>query len=120
MLTMRRFLIALVALTSVAVGSAVAHTSVVATSITENARLTVAPGTFTVEFSAPVGLASVALNDGTGASVPLSFGPTQQMAARHTITLPALPAGSYTLSWRTIARDGHAMQGSLHFVVSGD
>lgn len=118
---MKRLLIALAALTlpTVAAGPAVAHTSVVSTSISENARLAAAPDTFTVEFSAPVGLASVALNNAEGSSVPLSFQPTRQMAARHTIALPNLGAGSYTLSWRTIARDGHAMQGSLHFVVSG-
>jgi methionine-rich copper-binding protein CopC len=118
---MRRFLVALAALIlpMFVAGPALAHTSVVATSIAENARLTAAPETFTVEFSAPVGLVSVALNNAEGTSLPLSFRPTQQLAARHTIALPNVPVGSYTLSWRTIARDGHAMQGSLHFVVSG-
>ena len=98
---------------------ALAHTSVVSTSIAENARVTTAPQTFTVEFSAPVGLAGVTLTDANGGAIPLAFQPTRQMMARHTITLPTVPAGSYTLTWRTIARDGHAMSGSLHFVVTG-
>ena len=98
---------------------ALAHTSVVSTSIAENARVQSAPQTFTVEFSAPVGLAGVTLTNADGVATPLAFQPTRQMTARHTITLPTVPPGSYTLAWRTIARDGHAMSGSLHFVVTG-
>ncbi|MGH6950978.1 MAG: copper resistance protein CopC [Vitreimonas sp.] len=40
------------------------------------------------------------------------------MAARHTIALPRLSAGQYTLAWRTIAGDGHAMSGAVHFTIA--
>ncbi|MGH6950062.1 MAG: copper resistance protein CopC, partial [Vitreimonas sp.] len=65
---MRHIVIAVAVLLSplFAAGPALGHTSIVETSIAENARLTAAPGTFTVEFSAPVGLASVALTNAQG------------------------------------------------------
>ena len=118
---MRHLVVALAAFVVPIVSAvpALAHTSVISTSIAENARIRSAPRTFTVEFSAPVGLAGVSLTDGNGASVPIVSQPTRQMTAQHTIMLPTLAPGSYTLAWRTIARDGHAMSGSLHFVVTG-
>jgi len=118
---MRHWLVALAAfvLPAICTEPALAHASVVSTSIAENARIAAAPETFTLEFSAPVGLASVTLINAEGVDVPLAFQSRRQMAVRHTLALPTLPAGGYTLSWRTIARDGHAMAGSLHFVVTG-
>lgn len=97
---------------------ALAHTSVTAMSIAENAALTSAPSEFTVTFSAPTGLANVALTNAAGQAIALDT-PTRQMAASYTIPLPRLAPGAYTLSWRTIARDGHAMPGQVRFTITG-
>lgn len=118
---MKRLLIsfAAMALPLLMAATAEAHTSVREMSIAENAQLARAPESFTLVLSGPVGLANVTLTNGAGANVPLAFTPSREMAARHTIPLPALPPGIYTLSWRTIAHDGHAMPGAVHFTLTG-
>jgi len=40
-----------------------------------------------------------------------------EKAARITVPLPKLSAGSYTLSWRVVGEDGHVVPGALHFTV---
>ncbi len=118
---MKRLLISLTAasMPMLAATPALAHTSVRDMSIADNASLASAPESFTVVFSRAVGLASVVLTNAAGQTIPLAFTPPQDMAASHTIPLPALQPGSYTLSWRTIAPDGHAMPGAVHFTLTG-
>jgi methionine-rich copper-binding protein CopC len=99
--------------------AALAHTNVHKTSIADNARLTAPPASFTVEFKGKTGLAKAALTDASGKVIPLAYKPPAGMAASFTIPLPALPAGKYTLSWRTISSDGHAMPGAVHFTIAG-
>ena len=118
---MKRLLIAVTAaaMPLVAATPALAHTSVREMNIAENARLARAPESFTIVFSGQTGLANVTLANAAGEIIPLAFTAPREMAATYTIPLPALQAGSYTLSWRTIAHDGHAMPGTVHFVVTG-
>lgn len=98
---------------------AFAHTSVRETNIAENAVLARAPATFTIVFSGPTGLANITLTDSAGRAVALNYTPPRQMASAFAIPLPALTPGAYTLTWRTIAHDGHAMPGAVHFTISG-
>lgn len=118
---MKRLLISLAAaaLSLLAAAPAFAHTNVRQMSIAENAQLARAPESFTVVFSAPVGLANVTLTNAAGQAVALAFTPSRDMTASHTIPLPQLPPSAYTLSWRTIAPDGHAMSGAVHFTLTG-
>jgi hypothetical protein len=120
MRTLRDF--ALAALTTATLAfapTAFAHTHVAAMSIAENATLATAPSDFTVTFSAQTGLANVALANAAGQAIALDYTPPRQMAASYTIPLPRLAPGAYTLSWRTIAHDGHAMPGQVHFTIAG-
>jgi methionine-rich copper-binding protein CopC len=98
---------------------ALAHTAVRETNISENATLARAPANFTVVFSAATGLANVTLTDAAGRTIALNYTPPREMASSFTIPLPALTPGAYTITWRTIARDGHAMPGAIHFTISG-
>lgn len=98
---------------------ALAHTAVRETSIAENATLARGPATFTVVFSGATGLANVTLTDATGRAVALDYAPPRAMASSFTIPLPNLAPGAYTLAWRTIAHDGHAMPGAVHFTITG-
>jgi methionine-rich copper-binding protein CopC len=41
------------------------------------------------------------------------------MAANFSVPLPALAAGVYTVSWRTMSQDGHVMPGAVRFTVAG-
>jgi copper resistance protein C len=120
---MRRNRITAAALAAIAVlataPAAFAHTHVHKTSIADNSRLAASPASFTVEFEGKTGLARAALTDASGKAIPLAYTPPTGMAASFTIPLPALPAGKYTLSWRTIGSDGHAVLGVVHFTVAG-
>jgi hypothetical protein len=120
---MKRNKIMAAALTAIAVlatsPAAFAHTHVHKTSIADNARLTAPPASFTVEFEGKTGLAKAALTDAAGKAIPLTYTPPKEMAASFTIPLPALSAGKYTLSWRTIGSDGHAVPGAVHFTIAG-
>ena len=99
--------------------TAFAHNHVHKTSITENAQLAASPAKFTVDFESKTTLARVVLTDAAGKAVPLAYVPPRKSAASYSIPLPKLPVGVYVLSWRTIARDGHAMPGMVHFTITG-
>lgn len=118
---MKRLLTALAAaaMAFAAAPLALAHTSVRETSIAENATLATSPETFTIVFSGETGLASVTLTNAAGQPIALAYTPSRTMAASFTIPLPALAPGAYTIAWRTMARDGHAMPGAIHFTVAG-
>ncbi len=95
---------------------AFAHTHVRTTSIADNATVSPAPDAFTVAFTDPAAIANVHLTK-EGAEIPLAFAPPQTMAASYRIPLPSLAAGAYEITWRMIARDGHVMNGVVHFRV---
>ncbi len=117
---MKRLALAIAAATiMMAATPALAHTAVRETSIAENATLARAPANFTIVFSGPTGLANVTLTDAARRPVALNYTPPRQMASSFAIPLPALTPGAYTLSWRTIAHDGHAMPGAVRFTISG-
>lgn len=116
---MKRLALAALALTAAfaAVPVAMAHTAVRETSIADRANLATAPANFTVSFTAATGIAVVKLTNAAGIAVPLTYTPPREMATSFTIPLPALAPGGYTLSWRAIANDGHAMPGQVRFHV---
>ncbi|HWA23723.1 MAG TPA: copper resistance CopC family protein [Caulobacterales bacterium] len=97
--------------------AAFAHTHVRTTSIADNAALTAPPADFTVAFTEPAAIANVTLATGAGAPAPLNYQPPAGFAASYQIPLPHLDAGAYTLAWRMIARDGHVMNGTVHFTI---
>lgn len=118
---MKRLLLALVAasLPIAAAAPALAHTAVRETSITDNATLSAAPANFTVTFSAATALANVRLTNAAGREIALEYTPPRTRAAAFTIPLPMLVPGAYTISWRTMASDGHVMPGAVRFTVAG-
>lgn len=99
--------------------AALAHTHVHHTSIADQASLAASPPDFTVEFEGKTGLAGVSLTDAAGKAVPLAYKPPADAAASFTIPLPTLAKGRYTLKWRTIGKDGHAMSGTVSFAITG-
>ena len=102
---------------ALAAPAAFAHTHVRTTSIADNAVLASAPAKFTVAFTEPAAIANVTLATGAAAPAPLNYTPPPGFAASYQIPLPHLDAGAYTLGWRMIARDGHVMNGVVHFTV---
>lgn len=100
------------------IAPAFAHAHAKTMSIADNAQLQKPPSSFSVKFSEKAGLVKVVLTRSTGEVVPLDYQPPKAMAADFQIPLPALGNGAYTLSWRTMGDDGHAMNGAVHFTVA--
>ena len=115
----RNFLAVAAALALGATPAAFAHSMVAKTSIAENASLAEAPATFTAPFEHDARVSSVKLVDAKGAAVPLDFEPAVKMATTFSVPLPRLAAGKYTLSWKSLSKDGHAMSSTIHFTITG-
>ena len=107
------------ALTLAAATPALAHTVMTKTSIAENAKLAAAPEEFTATFQNETSIAAVKLETSSGQQIPLDYKPTPARSKTFKVALPELAPGTYTLSWRAIAKDGHAMPGAVHFSITG-
>lgn len=103
---------------AIGINPAFAHAHVKSMNIAENAQLQQSPSNFIVKFSEKAGLVKVVLTRSTGEVVPIDYQPPKGMSAAFQIPLPALSNGAYTLSWRTMGDDGHAMNGAVHFTVA--
>jgi len=98
---------------------ALAHTAMAKSNIADNASLAKAPADFTATFEHEASVAAVKLVSASGQQIQLAYTPTPAMAKTFTVKLPALAAGKYTLSWRAVSKDGHAMPGAVHFTITG-
>lgn len=105
---------ALLLLTS---STAFAHAKITATSIADGARVAGAPTTFSVTFNEPVRMGSVTLTNSAGQAVPINFRAGTSPAATFSVPLPRLPAGTYTMIFRSIGADGHAMAPKTSFTI---
>ena len=103
-------------LTLVAFG-AQAHAHLKASNPQEGAVLTETPASISLTFSESARITSV--------SIQKNQEPKQKLVAptstgeQHSVEVPKLAAGSYTLSWRVASTDdNHIMPGELHFKVA--
>lgn len=110
-------LIASLLLASWVATPALAHTAVTQTNIANEAHLTSPPETFDLTLQHEASLASIKLTDAAGISVKLDYRPTTDRRAEFKVPLPTLGNGSYKIEWKTIAADGHVMDGSVSFMV---
>lgn len=104
---------------AVVAAPAFAHSAMTQSSIADNATLSASPPEFTATFEHETSVAAVKLVSSTGQQVQLNYKPTPAMSKTLTVALPKLAAGSYTLTWRAVAKDGHTMPGSIHFTITG-
>jgi copper resistance protein C len=101
----------------VAAGPCMAHAKLQSSSPANNAHLTDAPKTLTLQFSEAAQLAVLKLSrDGKEVPVPLDKG--AKPGQTFTLTLPALSPGNYTVQWSAVAADdGHVTKGSFAFAI---
>jgi methionine-rich copper-binding protein CopC len=101
----------------VAAGTCMAHAKLQSSSPANNAHLTEAPKTLTLQFSEAAQLAMLKLvHDGKEVPVPLDKG--AKAGQTFTLTLPALSPGNYTVQWSAVAADdGHVTKGSFAFSI---
>ena len=99
-----------------AAASALAHTELSQTVPADKAVLETAPKEVMLHFTEAVRLTSVALRKEGGAAAAL--GPLPAAKSEH-FAVPAreLSVGAYTVEWRALSDDGHALRGAFGFTV---
>ncbi len=107
-----------------ATGFGAFHTHLKRADPANGAHLTAPPAAIRLWFSEKPELAvtTVKLTRANGTSISLD--PLKMTDATDTAAVVAgikspLPAGSYTVAWRVMARDGHPSRGTFSFVVDG-
>ena len=94
------------------------HAKLQSSSPANNAHLTEAPKTLTLNFSEVAQLAVLKLVGG-GKEIPIALDKTAKASQSFTLTLPALSPGNYTVRWAAVAADdGHITKGSFAFSIT--
>lgn len=114
-----RILAALLLGASLSAAPAFAHGGMVETSIHDKETFAKAPETFKVTFEHESAITSLMLMSADNKHVAVDFKPSKTMATEFNVPLPQLAKGTYTLSWKSLAKDGHAMPGAVRFTVTG-
>jgi methionine-rich copper-binding protein CopC len=114
-----RLIATLLAAATLSAAPAFAHGGMVETSIENNASFAHNPADFKINFEHDSAITSIMLMGKDNKMVALDYKPTKTMGKEFTVPLPQLPAGAYTLSWKSMAKDGHAMPGAVKFTVTG-
>ena len=115
---MKRLALLIIGLISLAVYPAYAHTRLSAATPADAEITTAVPEEIVLEFSANVRLLSVRLANVDGATIELGPVPEKTQTL---FTLPImvdLTPGDYTVSWRVVGADTHAVSGNLSFIVT--
>ena len=114
-----KLLTLMLAATLLGASPALAHGGMMETSIHDKASLAQAPAEFKVTFQHESAFTSLMLMTADKTMIAIDFKPSKAMGTEFRIPLPALAKGSYTLSWKSMAKDGHAMPGAVRFTVTG-
>ena len=94
-----------------------AHTRLLESTPADGSTLQAAPRQLQLVYSEAARLTALTIQ-AAGAATTQKLGPLpQQAAAKFTIDLPPLAAGSYQLKWRALSDDHHVASGSINFVV---
>jgi copper resistance protein C len=94
------------------------HAKLQSSSPADNAELSQAPKTLTLNFSEAAQLARLVVVGGKEISIPVEK--TAQASQSFTLPLPALVPGKYTVHWTAVAADdGHITRGSFVFSIAG-
>ncbi len=72
-----------------------------------------------LEFSAPVRLTAVKVQNRDGAEISLGDIPNETQEAFSVAIKEALGPGQYQVSWRSISGDSHVVNGEFRFTVTG-
>lgn len=113
---MRNLLFGLALLACATVADAHAHlrNSVPA----DGSTLSASPRSLVLNFS-EAGLVTAAAIQKAGATAQKLEPLPTKAAVQVSLALPALPPGTYVVSWRVLSADGHVMPGKIHFTVAG-
>ena len=96
---------------------AVAHSVILRSSPEPDAVLTESPEQIVLEFKELILLTRVQITSDEQESVNLNLGHEKKFSTRVEIPTDELGKGRYTVLWRGLSDDGHAMHDSFMFVV---
>jgi copper resistance protein C len=98
-------------------GAVAAHTHLLRSVPADGSVATAAPKQLQLDFNEAATLTALSIQM-NGNDAPIALAPvSRQPAARFTIELPPLAAGSYRVKWRALSDDHHLASGSFKFTV---
>lgn len=97
-----------------------AHTELTTSEPAADAQLQASPEQLTLTFGSQVQLMSVSLVRGDSEKVELNFTRGSESMQTHSLSLPSLEVGLYTVSWGVLGSDGHQVQGKYSFSVGSE
>ena len=98
--------------------AAFAHSETEETTPVDGARLTETPDMIHMVFDDPMRITMVRLENADGSEMPMERGTGLEPSLEFHAEPEPLAPGSYTVEWRGLASDGHAMQGSFSFELT--
>lgn len=115
--------IAMISVTFLAMVVAVpglAHSPMKSSTPASGATVQSAPEALQVSFDRPVIFTNVEVSQ-DGEEVPIAFERSTKATEDHSVPMPSLSDGKYTVSWSALSpEDGHTMQGTFSFTVTAD
>lgn len=117
---MKRNISILLAVTTLAAGSALAHTELATTVPANGAMIAEAPENVQLTFSEPVRLTALSIQkDGERKQ---SLGPLpSETIEEFSVALPAtIDDGHYVVTWRALSEDTHVMNGEFMFAIGAE
>lgn len=97
--------------------AAQAHAHLATSTPADGSTLTAAPAAFEMTFSEPARLTALKIQKGVEPGQAIKELPTSVDRVLH-VALPVLAPGSYALTWRVLAADGHVSSGVVHFTIA--
>ncbi|MFD1697355.1 copper resistance CopC family protein [Roseibium aestuarii] len=98
--------------------TAQAHSSKESTTPADGATVTATPHLIAIGFNAPMRITMLRLTDGNDTEFPVTRSDNMEPVTRFEAVPPAMPAGAYTVEWRGLSSDGHAMSGRFSFTIA--
>lgn len=98
-------------------GAANAHSRPETTVPASGEVVAAAPSLITISFDEPMRITLIELTDADGGAFALERTDEMRPVTRFEAAPPDLPAGRYTVDWRGLSEDGHAMTGRFTFEV---
>ena len=112
-----RFALTLTLMGSLATG-ALAHSKMDETTPANGAVIAAVPAEVSLHFGKKIRLTMVALTHGDDAPVELDISAFGSFEMMFSLPITGQGAGIYTVEWRGLGADGHALTGSFSFEVS--
>ena len=96
---------------------AAAHSRPETTAPADGEVVAAAPEVIAISFDKPMRVTTIELSGADGEAFALERTDEMAPVTRFEATPPPLPAGHYTVTWRGLSEDGHAMSGRFSFEV---